>query len=42
VEQQSVSVRRHRSGDLGSLKFSEFIGKVSAEVNNRENPPKQK
>jgi len=42
VEQQSVSVRRHRIGDLGSLKFSEFIGKVSAEVNNRENPPKQK
>lgn len=38
----TVSVRRHRVGDLGSLKFSEFIAKVSAEVTNRENPPKSK
>ncbi|MCC5925391.1 MAG: threonine--tRNA ligase [Bacteroidetes bacterium] len=38
----TVSVRRHRIGDIGSLKFSDFIAKVSAEVENRENPPKQK
>jgi threonyl-tRNA synthetase len=38
----TVSLRRHRIGDIGSLKFSDFIGKVSEEVKNRENPPKLK
>jgi len=38
----SVSVRRHRIGDQGSLKFSEFLSKVGSEINNRENPPKSK
>jgi threonyl-tRNA synthetase len=37
----TVSVRRHRIGDTGSLKFSEFLSKVSSEVENKENPPKK-
>lgn len=36
----TVSVRRHRMGDQGSLKFSEFLSKVGAEINYRVNPPK--
>ena len=35
----TVSVRRHRHGDQGSLNFSEFLSKVRNEINNRENPP---
>ncbi len=38
----TVSVRRHRIGDQGSLKFSEFLYKVQGEIQNRENPPKSK
>jgi threonyl-tRNA synthetase len=38
----TVSVRRHRIGDQGSLKFSEFLSKVGSEINNRVNPPKSK
>lgn len=38
----TVSVRRHRIGDMGSLNFSEFLSKVSIEVKNRVNPPKSK
>lgn len=40
--EETVSVRRHRIGDIGSLKFSDFISKVSDEIQNRENPPKSK
>ncbi len=35
----TVSVRRHKRGDQGSLKFSEFLDKVRAEIYNRDNPP---
>ncbi len=35
----TVSVRRHKRGDQGSLKFSEFLDKVRAEIDNRDNPP---
>lgn len=35
----TVSIRRHKRGDQGSLNFSEFIDKVRTEINNRENPP---
>jgi threonyl-tRNA synthetase len=38
----TVSVRRHRIGDTGSLKFSDFLSKVSLEVEQKENPPKTK
>lgn len=36
----TVSVRRHKRGDQGSLNFSDFIIKVCNEIDNRENPPK--
>jgi threonyl-tRNA synthetase len=35
----TVSIRRHKRGDQGSLKFSEFLDKVRAEIDNRDNPP---
>ena len=35
----TVSVRRHRQGDQGSLNFTEFLSKVSNEIKNRDNPP---
>ncbi|HAC16385.1 MAG TPA: threonine--tRNA ligase, partial [Bacteroidetes bacterium] len=35
----TVSVRRHRHGDQGSLNFSDFLSKVGTEINSRENPP---
>jgi threonyl-tRNA synthetase len=38
----SVSLRRHRIGNLGSLNFSEFLSKVRTEIETRENPPKSK
>lgn len=38
----SVSLRRHRIGNLGSLNFSEFLSKVRTEIESRENPPKSK
>jgi threonyl-tRNA synthetase len=35
----TVSVRRHKRGDQGSLKFSEFLDKVRTEIDERKNPP---
>lgn len=34
----TVSVRRHKRGDQGSLNFSDFIIKVCNEIDNRDNP----
>lgn len=32
---QNISVRKHKSGDQGSLALSEFISKISNEINNK-------
>ncbi len=32
---QNISVRKHKSGDQGSLALSEFISKISDEINNK-------
>ncbi|SHF48632.1 threonyl-tRNA synthetase [Fodinibius roseus] len=35
----TVSVRRHKKGDIGTFDFSEFISNLTAEINNKELPP---
>jgi len=40
TENQSVSVRRHKSGDIGTLPLSEFILQAEQEVANKALPPK--
>jgi threonyl-tRNA synthetase len=40
VKNQTVSVRRHKKGDIGTFDFSEFISNVKAEVDNKDLPPK--
>jgi threonyl-tRNA synthetase len=40
TENQSVSVRRHKSGDIGTLPFSEFILQAEKEVADKALPPK--
>ncbi len=35
----TVSVRRHKHGDIGTFPLSEFISKIEQEVKNRELPP---
>jgi threonyl-tRNA synthetase len=34
----TVSVRRHKRGNIGSLPFSEFISLVSDEIRSKRNP----
>lgn len=36
---KSVSVRRHKQGDIGTFPLTEFISKIESEVQNRELPP---
>lgn len=36
---ETVSVRRHKQGDIGTFPLSEFISKIESEVLNRELPP---
>jgi len=38
-QNQTVSVRRHTFGDIGSFPFSAFISKIEDEVANKEMPP---
>ena len=40
TENQSVSVRRHKSGDIGTLPLSEFILQAEKEVAEKALPPK--
>lgn len=40
TENQSVSVRRHKSGDIGTLPLSEFILQATKEVAEKALPPK--
>jgi len=35
VNAQNISVRKHKAGDLGALSLSEFISKISHEINNK-------
>lgn len=35
VTAQNISVRKHKTGDLGSLTLSDFISKLSDEINNK-------
>ena len=35
VTAQNISVRKHKTGDLGSLALSDFISKLSNEINNK-------
>ncbi len=34
----TVSVRRHKEGDIGTFDFSEFMSKITKEIHNKENP----
>jgi threonyl-tRNA synthetase len=35
VNAQNISIRKHKIGDQGSLSLSEFISKISTEINNK-------
>jgi threonyl-tRNA synthetase len=37
----TVSVRRHKMGDIGTFTLNEFLDKVKKEVENRDLPPSQ-
>ncbi len=39
LNKESVSVRRHKQGDIGTFPLSEFIIKIEQEVRTRELPP---
>ncbi len=41
-EESTVSVRRHKHGDIGTFPFDEFLGKVKEEIDSMELPPKPK
>jgi len=34
----TVSVRRHKEGDIGTFDFSEFISNLTTEIDNKEVP----
>lgn len=38
IEKDSVSVRRHKKGDIGSFIFSKFISIISEEISLKKNP----
>lgn len=38
VENETVSVRRHKQGDIGTFKFSEFISDVKKEIDSKALP----
>lgn len=38
VSDDTVSVRRHKKGDIGSFDFSEFISNLKAEIDNKDLP----
>jgi threonyl-tRNA synthetase len=38
VEDGTVSVRRHKEGDIGTFDFSEFISNLTTEIDNKEVP----
>jgi len=38
VSNETVSIRRHKEGDIGTFDFSEFISNLKAEINNKELP----
>lgn len=42
AEGKSVSVRRHRMGDIGTFLFSDFISMVEKEVDEKRLPPSEK
>ena len=37
----TVSVRRHKMGDIGTFALNEFLNRVQKEVENRDLPPTQ-
>lgn len=39
LKDESVSVRRHKMGDMGTSPFKEFLDKVISEVNEYALPP---
>ncbi|MBN2731969.1 MAG: threonine--tRNA ligase [Balneolaceae bacterium] len=36
IEKETVSVRRHKEGDIGTFDFSEFISNLKTEIDNKE------
>lgn len=36
IENETVSVRRHKEGDIGTFDFSEFISNLKTEIDNKE------
>ena len=41
-EESTVSVRRHKHGDIGTFPFDDFLGKIKEEIDSLELPPKPK
>ena len=41
-DESTVSVRRHKHGDIGTFPFDEFLSKVKEEIDSMELPPKSK